>query len=227
MGQSDALSSVAGEQAGQRELVMTIRQRASELLGLSSRLADFSRAASGSLSLRRDPLDIRALVERVAGKLSALAPEGARHVAVAFDADLPVLRGDAACLEQVLLLIGENALHFGSDGEISIAVRRAVDGADDSDGMVLLGGPPERVELRVSDSGIGIPDGEKERVFEPFYRAQRAADGTSRTAGSGLGLAIVQRLIAAHGGTVRVEDNPPRGATLVVTVPASGPPGDG
>jgi two-component system sensor histidine kinase BarA len=228
MGQSDALSSVAAGQADQRELVLAIRQRASELLGLSSRLVDFSRAASGSLSLRRDPLDIRALVEQVAGKLSALAPEGARRVAVACDADLPPLCGDAACLEQVLMLIGENALHFGSDGEVSIAVRRAVDASsDESDGMVLLGGPPERIELRVSDSGIGIPDGEKERVFEPFYRAQRAADGTQRAPGSGLGLAIVQRLIAAHGGTVRIEDNPPRGASLVVTVPASGPPGNG
>jgi two-component system, NarL family, sensor histidine kinase BarA len=226
MGQSDALGS--GAQAGQPELVLAVRQHVSELLDLSSRLVDFARAASGSLSLRSEPLDIRALVERVAGKLSALAPEGARRVAVACDPDLPLVRGDAACLEQVLMLIGENALHFDSDGEISIAVRRAVDGAsDDSDGMVLLGGPPERIELRVSDSGIGIPDGEKERVFEPFYRAQRAAGGTQRAAGSGLGLAIVQRLIDAHGGTVRVEDNPPRGASLVVTVPTSGPPANG
>jgi two-component system sensor histidine kinase BarA len=228
MGQSDALGSAAADLATQRELVQAIRQRASELLGLSSRLVDFSRAASGALALRRDPVDVRALIERVAGKLSALAPEGVRRVAVACDADLPRLCGDAACLEQVLMLIGENALHFGSDGEISIAARRAVDGAsDDSDGMVLLGGPPERIELRVSDSGSGIPDNEKQRVFEPFYRAQRAAGGAPRAAGSGLGLAIVQRLIAAHGGTVRVEDNPPRGASLVVTVPASGPPGDG
>lgn len=225
MGQTDALGSVAAGPAVQRELALTIRQRASDLLGLSDRLVEFSRAASGSLSLRRDPLDIRALIERVAGKLSALAPEGARRVGVAYDPDLPRLWGDSACLEHVLMLIGENALHFGSDGEIGIAVRRALDGgSDDSDGMVLLGGPPERIELRISDSGVGIPDGEKERVFEPFYRAQRAADGTPRSAGSGLGLAIVQRLIAAHGGTVRVEDNPPRGASLVVTLPASGPP---
>jgi signal transduction histidine kinase len=118
------------------------------------------------------------------------------------------------------MLIGENALRYAGDGEIEISARR-VEG--DSDGMVLLGGPPEQVEIRVRDSGAGIPDAEKERVFEPFYRAPRPPEAGLRPPGAGLGLAIVKRLIVAHGGSVRVEDNPPRGACLVVVLPASGP----
>jgi signal transduction histidine kinase len=119
------------------------------------------------------------------------------------------------------MLIGENALRYAADGEIEISARR-VEGSD-ADGMVLLGGPPEQVEIRVRDSGAGIPDAEKERVFEPFYRAPRPPEGSGPgPPGSGLGLAIVKRLISAHGGSVRVEDNAPRGACLVVVVPASG-----
>jgi signal transduction histidine kinase len=224
MGQTDALASGEGDRSP-RELVLAIRKRASELLGLSNRLLDFTRAESGTLALRCDPIDIEALVERVAIKLSAMAPERTRGVSVACDPGLPRLSGDAACLEQVLMLLGENALRFGSNGEVSIAVRRADLGGADSDGMVLLGDPPERIEICVSDSGVGIPDAEKQRVFEPFYRAPRTVDGAARASGSGLGLAIVRRLIEAYGGSVRVEDNAPRGARLVVVLPASGPLG--
>ncbi len=222
MGQSDALTLSGAQHAGEREVVGAIRQRASELLALSTRLMDFSRAEGGALALRREPLDVRALVERVASQLAALTPERARGIRVSCDAELPALCGDAACLEQVLMLIGENALRFAADGEVQIVARRA--SSDDSDGMVLLGGPPESIEISVRDTGIGIPDAEKERVFEPFYRSPDAADGAaSRASSAGLGLAIARRLIHAHGGTVRVDDNPPRGACLVVTLPVSGP----
>jgi signal transduction histidine kinase len=223
MGLSDVLASGAGD-GSPRELVLAIKKRAAELLGLSNRLLDFSRADSGALALRREPIELEALVERVATRLSALPPERARCVTVACDPGLPQLWGDTACLEQVLMQLGENALRFSSDGDVSIAVRRAaLPGSDDCDGMVLLGGLPECVELRVSDSGCGIPDGEKERVFEPFYRAVHGADALAGASGAGLGLAIVRRLIVAHGGSVRVEDNRPRGTCLVVTLPASGP----
>jgi two-component system, NarL family, sensor histidine kinase BarA len=222
MGQSDALTSDEGQLPGQRDLVLAIRKRASELLSMSSRLMDFSRADGGTLALKRDPVELPALIERVVSRLGAAAPERARAVRVACAADLPRLHGDAACLEQVLMLLGENALRYAGDGEIEISARR-VEGSD-SDGMVLLGGPPEQVEIRVRDSGSGIPDAEKERVFEPFYRVPRPPDGTGpRPPGSGLGLAIVKRLVLAHGGSVRVEDNAPRGACLVVVLPASGP----
>jgi signal transduction histidine kinase len=222
MGQSDGLTSAGAQHSGEREVVLAIRKRAAELLALSTRLMDFSRAEGGALSLRRDPVDVRALVERVATQLAVLAPERARSISVSCEAELPRLCGDAACLEQVLMLIGENALRFAADGEVQIAARRA--SSDDSDGMVLLGGAPERIELSVRDSGMGIPDAEKERVFEPFYRGPYAPDGeASRASSAGLGLAIARRLIAAHGGSVRVDDNPPRGACLVVTLPVSGP----
>lgn len=221
MGQSDTLTSQEGELPGRRDVVLAIRERAADLLALSTRLMDFSRAEGGTLALKRDPIELPALIGRVASRLGALAPERGRAVRVACEADLPRIQGDGACLEQVLMLIGENALRYAADGEIEISARRAE--GTDSDGMVLLGGPPEQVEIRVRDSGAGIPDAEKERVFEPFYRVPRPEGSGPRPPGSGLGLAIVKRLILAHGGSVRVEDNAPRGACLVVVLPASGP----
>lgn len=223
MGQSDALTSEGVQLPGQRELVLAIRKRASDLLALSARLVDFSRAEGGTLALKRDPIELPALIARVVDRLAAMAPERSGNLRVACAPDLPRLWGDAAYLEQALTLIGENALRYSAEGDIELRARRA-DGGD-ADGMVLLGGAPEEVEIRISDSGPGIPDADKERVFEPFYHAPRADAAGPRPPGSGLGLAIVKRLIVAHGGQVRVEDNTPRGACLVVVLPASAPSG--
>jgi two-component system sensor histidine kinase BarA len=224
LGHSEALTRSEHVPVEQRDVVLGIRQRAAQLLGLSNRLLDFSRANSGSLALECARIDVRPLIERVAARLAALAPDRARDVAVSCAADLPSLFGDAASLEQVLMLIGENALRFAVEGEIRIVAARVLDPhADEADGMVLLGGPPERVEIRVSDRGIGIPDAEKERVFEPFYQPQRAPEGASAGSGSGLGLAIAKRLIHAQGGAIRVEDNRPRGTSVIVTLPLSAP----
>lgn len=224
MGQSDALASGGRLESAQGDAVLGIRQRAAQLLDLSNRLLDFSRAESGSLALRREPVDLPALLARVSSRLSALAPERARDLRVSHDPDVPRLSGDGACIEQVLILLGENALRFAAHGEIVMhAGRHATDGGDDADGLVLLGGPPETVELIVSDRGVGVPDAEKERIFEPFYVAPGAAIGATLATGSRLSLAIAKRLIAAHGGSIRVENNEPRGTRVVVLLPASGP----
>jgi two-component system, NarL family, sensor histidine kinase BarA len=221
LGHSDALTRSEHVPAEQREVVLGIRQRASQLRGLSNRLLDFSRVDSGSLALECKSIAIGPLIERVVARLGALAPDRARDIAVSSGQDLPPLCADPSSLEQVLMLIGENALRFAADGEISIVVNRASD-LDDADGMVLLGGPPERLEIRVSDSGIGIPDAEKERVFEPFYQPPGGPDGAFVPgSGSGLGLAIARRLIKAQGGSIRVEDNRPRGTSVIVTLPVS------
>ncbi len=219
LGHSEVLTRSEHVPVDQRDVVLGIRQRAAQLLGLSNRLLDFSKAESGVVARERAPIDLHSLLQRVADRLTAMAPERARDVAVSCSEDLPTPSGDAAAVEQVLMLLGENALRFADDGEINLHAQRAVD-ADAADGLVLLGAPPEHVEIRVSDRGIGIPDTEKERVFEPFYQAPRSADAAGRS-GAGLGLAIAQRLIEAQGGTIRVEDNRPNGTSLVVTLPVS------
>ncbi|HEX2880571.1 MAG TPA: ATP-binding protein, partial [Polyangiaceae bacterium] len=75
-------------------------------------------------------------------------------------------------------------------------------------------------EFRVIDSGVGVPDGEKAKIFEAFYQVD---GGSTRIAGgAGLGLSIVRKLIEAHRGTVHVEDNKPNGSVFIVRIPIKG-----
>jgi signal transduction histidine kinase len=88
---------------------------------------------------------------------------------------------------------------------------------DDDGGFVLLRSKQSAVEIRVSDTGIGIPDEEKTKVFDAFYQVDSSS--TRQVGGTGLGLSIVKRLVEGHQGTVMIEDNVPRGAVFVVTIP--------
>jgi two-component system phosphate regulon sensor histidine kinase PhoR len=76
--------------------------------------------------------------------------------------------------------------------------------------------------LQVADTGEGIPAGELPRVFERFYRVDKAR--ARQTGGTGLGLAIVRHVAEAHGGSVRVDSELARGSTFTVTLPVAGPP---
>jgi signal transduction histidine kinase len=73
------------------------------------------------------------------------------------------------------------------------------------------------IEVRISDSGIGIPESERSRVFDAFYQVDSSS--TREQGGTGLGLSIVKRLVDAHDGTVHIESNAPRGTVFVVRVP--------
>jgi two-component system phosphate regulon sensor histidine kinase PhoR len=88
---------------------------------------------------------------------------------------------------------------------------------DEEGGLVLLRSKQPAVEIRVADTGIGIPDSEKSKVFDAFYQVDSRA--TRQVGGTGLGLSIVKRLVEGHDGRVWVEDNEPQGAVFVVTIP--------
>ena len=98
------------------------------------------------------------------------------------------------------------------------------DGTDneDDEGLALLAPTRRLVEVRVSDTGIGIPPAERAKVFDPFYQVDSSS--TRQYGGTGLGLSIVKRLVSAHGGAVRIEENVPKGTVFVVSLPQQGPP---
>ena len=93
-------------------------------------------------------------------------------------------------------------------------------GADGDDGLALLAAVKTQVEVRVCDTGIGIPPAERQRVFDAFYQVDSSS--TREYGGTGLGLSIVKRLVDAHQGSVRIEENTPTGAVFVVTLPVAG-----
>jgi two-component system OmpR family sensor kinase len=76
------------------------------------------------------------------------------------------------------------------------------------------------VEIVVEDDGPGVPQAERERIFEPFYRLDRSRDRA--TGGFGLGLSIARKAVEAHGGTIRIDDAPAGGAKVVIVLPAKG-----
>jgi two-component system sensor histidine kinase SenX3 len=82
----------------------------------------------------------------------------------------------------------------------------------------------EIVEIAVADRGIGISEGDQERIFERFYRADQAR--SRRTGGTGLGLAIVKHAVQRHGGEVRLWSRPGRGSTFTIRLPLTEPPAD-
>ena len=114
-------------------------------------------------------------------------------------ADLPLVDGDYTQLELVVTNLLENASRHAPPGSIvRIGGRRIVDRG--------------QVEVWVSDEGIGVPDYERQRVFEPFHRGEGSRS-------SGVGLAICKAVVEAHGGSIRADRTPGGGATFAFTLP--------
>lgn len=213
---------IAGElTAEQKEFVQTIHEKGEQLLELIKGLLDLSKLESGTMSLRKSEIDVVPVVNDVAQTLAPAARKKGVEIAVRSEPGLPTVWADAERLRQVFLNLSENALKFTpAGGRVALTVaasmieRRA---DDEGRGLVLFSTKRPAVEIRVIDTGIGVPDTEKEKVFDAFYQVDGSA--TREHEGTGLGLSIVRRLVEAHDGTVRVEDNSPMGAVFVVTIP--------
>ena len=124
--------------------------------------------------------------------------------------DLPAIQGDGAALNLAFANILHNAAKYGADDDGAVRVR--VEAACDAD--------RQRVTVAVTDCGPGIPVDEQQRIFEPFVRGRRAAEGT--VPGSGLGLSLAWQTIEAHGRSITVDSEPGQ-TTFRVSLPASGP----
>jgi len=217
------LEGIAGEIAGeQREFVTTIREKGEQLLGLIKGLLDLSKLESGTMSLRKGTLEVASLVRDVAQTMAPHAKKKGILLLAEVEAGLPTLWADGERLRQVLLNLVENAIKFTpASGSVRITAKLASlggpSGATDDGGLVLLGAKRTGVELRVADTGIGIPEAERERVFDAFYQVDSSS--TREQGGTGLGLSIVKRLVEGHDGTVRIESNEPHGTVFVVAIP--------
>lgn len=205
----------------QREFVQTIRDKGDQLLALIKGLLDLSKLESGTMSLRKNHVDVAALVKDVVSTMAPTARKKEVDLAFEVEKGLPAIWADAERLRQVLLNLTENAIKFTPvSGSVRLVAR--ITGMDatssgDTGGMVLLGARRTGVEMRVIDTGIGIPEAERTRVFDAFYQVDSSS--TREAGGTGLGLSIVKRLVDGHDGSVRIEANQPRGTAFVVTIP--------
>lgn len=175
-------------------------------------LLQLSQIESGQVAFKHDPVPLNALVERTLALITPLADKKGHTVSVALAPDLPPVLGDEERLVQVLTNLLDNAVKYTPpNGSLAIATRR-VDSPS--------GGPAEEaVELTVADTGIGIPEPDRPRVFERFYRVDKAR--SRELGGTGLGLAIVKHIVEGHGGKVWVEGNQPTGSRFIVRLPAA------
>jgi two-component system, NarL family, sensor histidine kinase BarA len=205
----------------QREFVQTIRDKGDQLLALIKGLLDLSKLESGTMSLRKNHVDVAALVKDVVSTLAPTARKKEVELTFEVEKGLPAIWADAERLRQVLLNLTENAIKFtpvsGSVRLIARITGMDANSSGDAGGMVLLGARRTGVEMRVADTGIGIPESERMRVFDAFYQVDSSS--TREAGGTGLGLSIVKRLVDGHDGSVRIEANQPRGTVFVVTIP--------
>jgi signal transduction histidine kinase len=215
---------LAGEmKADQLEFVTTIHEKGQQLLSLITGLLDLGKLESGTMRMVMSAMRIEEVLSEV---VSTLAPTARKKdVRLELDAppDLPELVGDPERLRQVFLNLVENAVKFTpSGGSVTLRARVIDDdaGGGDEDGFALLAPTRARLEVRVQDTGIGIPAHERPKVFDAFYQVDSSS--TRQYGGTGLGLSIVKRLVLAHSGTVRIEDSKPKGTVFVVSLPQQG-----
>ncbi|HEY4103009.1 MAG TPA: ATP-binding protein [Polyangiaceae bacterium] len=205
----------------QREFVQTIRDKGEQLLQLIKGLLDLSKLESGTMSLRKSQTDIFGILRDVAQTMNPTARKKDVEIAVEVENGLPLIWADAERLRQVFLNLTENAIKFTPPkGKVTLSAKlTSLDAAhsDDAGGVVILSARRTAIEFRVADTGIGIPDAEKPRVFDAFYQVDSSS--TREAGGTGLGLSIVRRLVDGHDGVVRIVDNTPKGTVFVVTIP--------
>jgi two-component system sensor histidine kinase KdpD len=191
-------------EAGRAELVSTALEETDRLNRLVDNLLNLARARAGDVAIEKELTPFEDVVETVTARLRDLLT--GFHVRAMIRPDLTGVWIDPVKMDQALTNVIENAAHHSRrGGEIQIAV------------APWRGG----IQVRVADHGPGIPQGERDLVFEPFFR------GSGRTgAGSGLGLAIARAVVQAHGGRIRAEGAPGGGTAIVIELPRGSPPED-
>jgi signal transduction histidine kinase len=217
---------LAGEmKAEQLEFVKTIYDKGEQLLSLITGLLDLGKLESGTMRMVLRPVRLESVLSEVSSTLTPTARKNEVRIALDVPRDLPELVGDAERLRQVFLNLVENALKFTPAGGLVTMTARVVDtvasGPADEEGLTLLAPTRARIEIRVCDTGIGIPPRERSKVFDPFYQVDSSS--TRQYGGTGLGLSIVKRLVSAHAGTIRIEENVPKGTVFIVSLPQRGP----
>lgn len=187
----------------QARYVSVIEQSGDVLLSHVNDVLDISRIDSGAQptdSLR--PMDFGTVVRDIVAEQSAIARRNGTRISVSLPPVSTVV-GDPAALRRILSNLIGNAIKFTKNGEVDVAVARL--------------GRGDLVEFTISDTGIGIENADRERIFDDFFSLD-ASYGRSNS-GTGLGLGIVKRLVTRLGGEIGVESEPGEGSLFWVRIP--------
>lgn len=206
--------------ADYKETLVLVQERLSSLSGLIADLMLLVRAQEGAAPVHTRELTIASLVDASIDKLGPLA--AARRIGVRCETlDGLLTYGDAGLLGRVFDNVLENAIRYNRDAG-QVVIRASFEDADDTHDNAWS---PGFVRISVSDSGVGIPAAERERVFERFFRLDRSRN--PHTGGAGLGLAIAREVLALFKGTIRIAASSADGTTLEIRLPGTLGPGTG
>jgi signal transduction histidine kinase/DNA-binding response OmpR family regulator len=193
-----------GLSVGQQRSVATMRASAQALLRIIDDVLDFSKIEAGKLNLEQTTFSLSALMDQVRQTFVPLAEaKGLSVTSVVDPGSHDALLGDPTRVRQILFNLVGNALKFTERGGIMLRA-----------GTAPLGGERTRVTLAVQDTGVGLSEEERSRLFRPFSQADSST--TRRFGGTGLGLSIVRRLAELMDGSVTVESEQGRGSIFTV-----------
>ena len=188
------------------EVLDRVQKSGRHLLGLINDVLDLSKIEAGQFTLDLSDFSFSDVVQAVVSSVGSLAAEKQLRLTVELAPDLPVGRGDARRITQVLLNLVGNALKFTEKGAVAVRVSAA-------DGTFLAA---------VADTGPGIKKEDQKRIFEEFQQSD--SPRTKNTTGTGLGLAIAKNIVELHGGHLWVESTLGEGSTFYLRIPVRGEP---
>jgi signal transduction histidine kinase len=197
---SEGLTTLGPEQ--QRELVLSLERGTHRLTRLIDNLLESVRIESGQLNIRRQSVELAAVIEEARTLIESLLIQRGQSLEVSIPEDLPLIEGDSQRLTQVFVNLIANASKFAPE---STPIRV---GAASADG---------HVSVWIEDEGPGMPDGGNELIFERF---RRGADVEPEPGGLGLGLWIVKSIVDRHGGEIRATRTEQGRTRFTVTLPA-------
>jgi two-component system phosphate regulon sensor histidine kinase PhoR len=190
-----------------RDRIGKIEVETGHLVQMVNELLDLSRIESGGTLDLVDGLDMARLATQSADRLRLFADRQGATLTVEVPDGLPLIRADAARLGQVVVNLVHNAVKFSPDGG-EIVVRVRAEG--------------EELVTSVQDHGVGVPREAQDRVFERFYKVDRARLRAEVGGGTGLGLAIARHVVEQHGGRIWVESVEGSGSTFSFALPIAG-----
>jgi PAS domain S-box-containing protein len=199
----------AGMSETQIKYISTINRSGNQLLHIINKILEISCIDSGRMCIRLDRLSIHSAVEHTYTSLNPLAVRKRIELRTDIDSDLTEITADVEKFKSILYNLVENSIKFTPEG-----------------GIVTIRAIPEanHIKISVSDTGIGIPDQEKGRIFEPFVQVDSSASRSY--GGTGLGLMLVKEYVKMHEGTIRVESEPGKGSTFTFTIPIGTQPSE-
>ena len=184
-----------------REVLERVDKSGRHLLGLINDILDLSKIEAGQLTLTLAPYSMDGVAQTVATQVGALAADKQLGFELVLAEDIPLGQGDERRLTQVLLNLVGNAIKFTDVGKV----------------VVRVGTSADSYVVSVADTGPGIAEADREKIFEEFQQADTTR--AKAKGGTGLGLAISRRIVEMHGGRLWVESTLGEGATFSFTVP--------